>query len=83
MLSMVDSTNCAMALGNLSDSDDWKITPHLSPCQTQVSKQGSKQIMKLTAFQHEVKKRHTEHEVYSVHSKTVLALKNEHLKRHY
>lgn len=37
MLSMADSIDCDMALGNLSDSDDWKITPHLSPGQTQVS----------------------------------------------
>lgn len=39
--------------------------------------------MKSVVLQHEVKKSHTEHEAYSAHSKTVLALKNEHLKRHY
>lgn len=55
MLSMVESTDCAMALGNLSDNDGWKISPHLSPGETQVSTKGSKHTMKSVVFQHKAK----------------------------
>lgn len=50
-----------MALRNLSDSDGWKITPHLSPGQTQLCTWGSKQTVKSVVFEHEVKKCHMKH----------------------